>query len=589
VPAIAGLPARAKSTTFAPAGEAAHGRRGSKAAHGWQGPCHCQLEVTVTTIENPVLPGFHPDPSILRVGEDYFIANSTFEWWPGVRIHRSRDLVHWRHAAYALTRTSQLDLRGDPDSCGVWAPCLSCRDGLFYLVYSNVRSCLGAFKDTHNYVVTAPEITGPWSEPVYLTSVGFDQSFFHDEDGRTYLVGMKWDHRPAHNSFHGIFLQEYSTAESRLVGSSQLIFKGSSLGVTEGPHIYKRGGWYYLLVAEGGTSYRHAVSIARSRSLTGPYELSPHHPLLTSNGKPRDLLQESGHGSLVETPSGEWYIAHLCGRPMEWQGPNREGAGGYETLHCPLGRETAIQRVEWTDDGWPLLAGGDNAPAWSVPAPNLPQETPTPEPETDSFDSPELSPHFNSLRVPVDPSWLSLSDRPGFLRLYGRESFSSLHYQSLIARRLQAFRAEAETVVEFSPASFQQMAGLVAYYNTANHAYLRISHDEVAGRILGVVSSDGGAYQEDPEQIPLGTAVRVWLRVRFDLDRFRFWYALGPDAWRPVGAELPMALISDEHATRVENGIALSLGFTGAFVGLACQDLSGARLHADFDSFSYRS
>ena len=541
-------------------------------------------------IQNPILTGFHPDPSIIRVGQDYYVASSTFEWWPGVRIHGSRDLVNWHHVTYPLTRTSQLDLRGNPDSAGVWAPCLSYRDGLLYLVYSNVRDCVGAFKDVHNYVVTAPDIAGPWSEPVYLNSIGFDASFFHDDDGRTWLVGMKWDHRKNRNSFNGIFAQEYSHSERKLVGPSHLIWTGSGIGKTEGPHIYKRGGWYYLLVAEGGTFYQHAVSIARSRTLTGPYELSPHHPLLTSDGKPRDLLQKSGHGCLVETPNGEWYLVHLCARPIEWQGPDRDNAGGYETLHCPLGRETAIQLVEWTDDGWPRLAGGDNAPAWTVPAPagSASAPAPAPEPLTDDFDGPELSPHFNSLRVPVDPSWLSLTDRPGFLRLYGRESFGSMHHQSLIARRLQHFGAEAETVVEFEPTSFQQMAGLVAWYNMRANAYLRITHDEAAGRVLGVMKMDGEVFSDDPDQIPLGDAARVWLKVKFDLDRFQFFYALAPDAWRPIGAQLPLALLSDEHATRFANNSAVTLGFTGAFVGVACQDLSGGRLNADFDSFTYR-
>ncbi len=227
-------------------------------------------------------------------------------------------------------------------------------------------------------------------------------------------------------------------------------------------------------------------------------------------------------------------------------------------------------------------------PAPQLPAPESKPES-KPESETDNFDGPELSPHFNSLRVPIDSSWLSLTDRPGFLRLYGRESMSSLHHQSLVARRLQGFRAEAETVVEFSPTSFQQMAGLIAYYNTRNYAYLRVTHDEAAGRVLGVAACDRGVYSEDPEQVSLGSATRVWLRVKFDLDRFRFWYALAPDDWRPIGAELPMALLSDEHASHFEHGlVAISVGFTGAFVGLACQDLSGARLPADFDSFSYR-
>jgi xylan 1,4-beta-xylosidase len=559
----------------------------------------------VPTISNPVLPGFHPDPSILRVGQDYYIATSTFEWWPGVRIHTSRNLVDWEHAAYGLTRVSQLDMRGNPDSCGIWAPDLSYRGGLFYLVYTNVRSCLGAFKDAHNYVVTAPSVAGPWSEPVYLNSIGFDASFFHDDDGKTWLLGMKWDHRQGHNPFAGIFLQEYSRDDQRLVGPSRLIWEGSGLGVTEGPHVYKRDGYYYLVVAEGGTFYEHAVSIARSRRVTGPYELSPYHPLLTSWQKPRDLPQRSGHGSLVQAPGGEWYLAHLCGRPIEWQGIDRDRAGSYDSLHCPLGRETAIQRIEWTDDGWPRLAGGGNAPAWFVQAPaeaGAIDAAPSggkpagDDLEIETFDSTELSPHFNSLRIPTDPSWLSLADRPGFLRLYGRESLGSIHFQSLIARRLQSFRARMDTVLEFEPSTFQQMAGLVVYYNTQNFAYLRVTHDERVGNILGLVTADAGVYREDPGQIPLGDAKRVWMRVKFDLDRFQFWHALSDDVaadpatlpWRRVGAELPLSFLSDEHATRfVGDNIAVSFGFTGTFVGLACQDISGGRLAADFDTFVY--
>ncbi len=182
--------------------------------------------------------------------------------------------------------------------------------------------------------VTAPSIAGPWSEPVYLNGVGFDQSFFHDEDGRTYLVGMKWDHRPGHNPFYGVFLQEYSRGEQRLVGSPRHIFGGSSLGVTEGPHIYKRGGWYYLLLAEGGTFYQHAVSIARSRSLTGPYELSPNHPLLTSDGKPRDLPAE-----VRPRQSGRDRIRRVVPGPSVWPSPGVAWTGprgGRGLRHPPL-------------------------------------------------------------------------------------------------------------------------------------------------------------------------------------------------------------------------------------------------------------
>lgn len=543
-------------------------------------------------IANPVLPGFHPDPSILRVGQDFYIATSTFEWWPAVRIHHSRDLVNWRPVAYAVTRTSQLDLRGNPDSSGIWAPCLSHRNGVFHLIYTNVRSMYGAHKDTHNYLVTAPAIEGPWSEPIYMNSSGFDPSLFHDDDGRSWFVNMQWDHRPGHNAFCGIVLQEYSHAEQKLVGPVRNIFRGTSLKVTEGPHLYKRNGWYYLLTAEGGTFYEHAVTLARSRSLAGPYEVSPHHPLLTSHGKAPAGLQRSGHASLVDVGNGEWYLAHLAGRPIEWlTDPPAQPPHQYriDQLHSPLGRETALQKMEWTADGWLRTAHGDNAPRSRVPAPDLPAVPVPADPPVDGFDQPQLSLHLNTLRVPATPDWLSLSARPGFLRLAGRESLMSCFEQSLVARRQQAFHCEADTVLEFEPTSFQQMAGLVAYYNTSNHAYLHVTHDEqIGGRALALSVNDRGVPRAPVQPLAVPRGARVGLRVRFSGASFQFSYAFAGGPWLPFGPPLPTSMLSDEHATTFDGGYARSFGFTGNFIGLACQDLGGTRLHADFDHFAYR-
>ncbi|HEY0820044.1 MAG TPA: glycoside hydrolase family 43 protein [Rhizobacter sp.] len=541
-------------------------------------------------IQNPVLPGFHPDPAILRVGRDFYLATSTFEWWPGVRIHHSRDLVHWQHLSYALTRKSQLDMRGNPDSAGIWAPCLSHRDGTYYMVFTNVRSKLGAYKDTPNYVVTAPHPSGPWSEPVYLHSRGFDASMFHDDDGRSWVLSMQWDHRPGHNAFHGILLQEYDHERRCVTGPVKNIFAGTSLGVVEGPHLYKRDGWYILLTAEGGTFYEHAVTIARSRSIDGPYELSPHHPMLTAQGKSPAGLQRAGHASLVDTPDGEWYMAHLCGRPLEWrENPPATAPDKYEDLHCNLGRETALQRVEWTEDGWPRLAHGDNAPRTEVPAPKLAPAPVEREPVRDDFSSSALSGHWNTLREPHDPSWLSLTARPGHLRLVGRCSLMSNFDQSLVARRQQHFDCEAETVVEFEPVVFQQMAGLVAYYNTQNHAYLHLTHDdERNGRVLRLSVNDHGIMREAAAPIAVGDAPRVWMRLQFEGELLRFSYALAEGDWRPIGETLRSAMLSDEHATRFDQGYPRSFGFTGNYVGVACQDLSGSGLHADFDYFDYR-
>jgi len=523
----------------------------------------------MNTITNPILRGFNPDPSICRAGDDYYIATSTFEWFPGVQIHHSKDLVHWRLGGHVLTRKSQLDMQGNIDSGGVWAPCLSYDNGTFYLVYTDVKSRIGAFKDTHNYLVTATDIEGPWSEPVYLNSSGFDPSLFHDDDGRKWLVNMLWDFRKGRNKFAGIVLQEYSAEQRKLVGPVVRIFEGTELKLTEGPHLYKRNGYYYLLTAEGGTQYGHAATMARSRSIEGPYEADPHNPILTSAGRPDLALQKAGHASLVETQTGEWYMVHLCGRPVK-------------DRFCTLGRETAIQRCEWTEDGWLRLAGGTRHPQLHVPAPDLPPHPFGKEPERDDFDEPKLSPHWNTLRIPADPSWLSLTERPGYLRLRGMESMSSLHRQSLVARRQQAFRCEAETCLEFEPEHFQQMAGLILYYDTKDYVYLRLTHHEEGGAGLGIIRSKHGVYDELLDRDIRLQGKRFRLKAAIDRDTVRFYYGEGEagGTWTAVGGPVDITHLCDEDPQYIR--------FTGTFIGMCAQDLGGTKKHADFDYFVYR-
>lgn len=524
---------------------------------------------STAVIRNPVLPGFNPDPSILRVGEDYYLATSTFEWFPGVQIHHSRDLVNWQLVGRPLDRLSQLNLLGNPDSGGVWAPCLSHADGLFYLIYTDVKAWTGnAYKVAHNYLVTAASIGGPWSDPVFLNSSGFDPSLFHDRDGRKWLVNMLWDHRQQNNRFAGILLQEYCPRQQRLIGPVRNIFKGTARGLVEGPHLYRRADWYYLLTAEGGTEYAHACTLARARTLEGPYELHPNTHLLTAAGHPDAPLQKAGHGSLVETPAGEWYLAHLCGRPVDGK-------------HCTLGRETALQQCIWKEDDWLYLAHGGCVPALETPAPTGCAPCPAASPPWDGqFRPGPLDIHFQSLRQPVSPDWLSLSERPGFLRLKGMEPTISTFRQSLIARRVQAFDVRAETTVEFAPESFQQMAGLIAYYDTANHCYLRISHDELLGRSLNVIVTDSGHSCEAlATDLPIPDSGPVDLRLHLQHHQLHFAFRLPDSDWTPIGPTLNATILSDDH---------YHLGFTGAFVGLCCQDLSGQHLHADFARFLYQ-
>lgn len=520
-------------------------------------------------ITNPILRGFHPDPSICRAGEDYYIATSTFEWFPGVRIHHSRDLVHWRPIASPLTRVTQLNMEGNINSGGVWAPCLSYDNGLFYLIYTDVKSRVGAFKDTHNYLVTAADIVGPWSEPVYLNSSGFDPSLFHDEDGRKWLVNMIWDHRKGKNRFAGIVLQEYSVREQQMVGPAVNIFKGTELGLTEAPHLYKHNDYYYLITAEGGTGYEHAVTVSRSRTLQGPYEVDPASPILTSYGRPDLDLQKAGHGSLVETHTGEWYMAHLVGRPINQK-------------YCILGRETALQQCTWSEDGWLRLASGDRYPKVQVPAPKITSHPFEPAAEIDHFDQFELQNDWNTLRIPPDPTWLSLTERPGYLRLHGMESMSSTHRQSMVARRLQAFECDAETCLEFEPDHPQQMAGLILYYDTKDYLYLRVTCHEEKGLCLGIIQSRYGIYDELLlEDIPLESVNKIRLKVVVNHDRACFYYALDDDpSWCRVSGWLDITHLSDESPEYIR--------FTGTYIGLCVQDLGGTRKHADFDYFVYK-
>lgn len=520
-------------------------------------------------IQNPILPGFNPDPSICRRGDDYYIATSTFEWFPGVQIHHSRDLVHWRLLTRPLDRVSQLEMRGVQESGGIWAPCLTWAHDQFWLIYTNVLH-MGVFKETHNYLVTAPDITGPWSEPVYLNSSGFDPSLFHDDDGRQWLLNMRWDHRPGRDRFNGILLQEYDHNKKAVVGPVAHIFAGSGLGCTEGPHLYRRDGWYYLMTAEGGTGHHHAVTMARSKTITGPYEIDPLTPMLTSKDRDELPLQKAGHASIVEAGDGTWWMAHLCGRPVSRADARR----------CILGRETALQQVEWTENGWLRLVGGGSDPRMSWPAPKLPPAPWSEPPETLTFSPPSLPLDFQTLRVPADPSWLSLEARPGWLRLRGRESLISTHRQSLVGRRIQHLNLSVETRLDFNPESYQQMAGLLANYDTRNWYYLRATADEKAGRILGLALHDNGRYDEPRDwQLALQPGP---VDLGFDLEgnRIQFRWRQGGEPWRPIGSALDATRLSDEYGG--------GLRFSGAFASLACQDLSGRMHPADFEGFTYR-
>jgi len=525
-------------------------------------------------IVNPILPGVNPDPSICGVGRDFYIATSTFEWYPGVQIHHSTDLRNWRLVARPLNRPELLNMLGNSDSCGVWAPCLTWSDGLFYLVYADVKRFDGNFKDTHNYLTTCATVDGEWSDPVYLNSSGFDASLFHCDDDTKWVLNMIWDHRAPRRFFRGIALQEYSSDEQRLLGERKIVFEGTELACTEGPHLYHYNGFFYLITAEGGTSYGHAVTMARSPSIDGPYEVDPSGPVVTSRDNPEWPLQRAGHGDIVQTDTGELFLVHLVSRPLPG------------TSISPLGRESAIEKLEYTSEGWFRLADGHTLPQLEWGAPELPVADVATEIEHDDFDGDALESVYQWLRTPWPEEFMSLTERPGHLRLYGMESPGSLFRQALIARRQTSFVFTATTVLDFEPDNFQQLAGLILYYNASKFHYLYVSTDSTIGRHIGVMSCEADlsldvVYPIEDQRVLLPASGSVYLKADVDGETLRFSWGMSDADWQRIPVVLDASKLSDEAG----NGSGAS--FTGTFIGVCCNDLTGARKHADFDFLRY--
>jgi xylan 1,4-beta-xylosidase len=521
-------------------------------------------------VTNPILPGFNPDPSILRFGDTYYIATSTFEWFPGVQIHASKDLANWNLVGRPLDRKAQLDMRGNPDSGGIWAPCLTHDGEKFWLVYTDMKRREGSYKDGHNYIVTASRIEGPWSDPVYVNSSGFDPSLFHDDDGRKWFVNMLWDYRGRPRKFAGIALQEFDPEAGKLTGKRTNIFRGTDLDLTEGPHLYKRTGkhgtWYYLITAEGGTGYSHAVTMARSRQIDGPYEVHPLEHIITSKDAPHNPLQRAGHADFVETPDGRVYMVHLMSRPDA----NRRSV---------LGRETSIEEMEWRDDDWLWLKAGGSEPQLQVEVPGTFDEDAFWAEKRYSFEA-GLPKDFQWLRTPEPERIFAVVD--GKLRLFGRESIGSNFEQALVARRQTTVDYYAETEVDFAPHDERCLASLTAYYGRYNNATwpsrpMRRNHELAILAVERVARGQHRAAARSADPAAAGGQVRLWRGRSGDL---QFFFV--------AGGALQKAIRYRRPALGRMRRPGLHGSFTGAFVGMAAQDLNGTATPADFSYFIYR-
>jgi xylan 1,4-beta-xylosidase len=494
----------------------------------------------LTGFRNPILPGSHPDPSICRVGPDFYLVTSTFEWFPGLPVFHSRDLVHWRPLGHVLDRSEQLPLDGVRPSGGLYAPTIRYHDGTFYVVCTLVDGTAEA----GNFIVTATDPAGPWSAPHWLGELdSFDPSLLFDDDGRVWFHAT----RPVDASGHTeVWLRELDLAALTLVGPEHVIWRGALRDATwaEGPHLYRIGDRYHLVASEGGTALDHAVSVARSTDVTGPYEGNPRNPVLTHRHLGADHpIGSTGHADLIQTADGDWWAVLLAIRP----GLN-------------LGRETFLTPVGWAD-GWPVIPGVRETET----RPGLPEHRWSAESACDTFDEPELRPHWNQLRTPRERFWDLTSGR---LRLRLRpEALTERGCPSLIARRQQHAHFAAYTALDFTPASGNECAGLVLLQNDAFQLRCEIS--------LGVARLIRRAEGTDEllaDRPFAGGRIRIGVEAHDQAYRFRLDGA-------EFGAPADGRVLSHEPAG----------SFTGAYLGMyASSNGKPSTTTADFAYFEYR-
>lgn len=538
-------------------------------------------------IKNPILPGFNPDPCICRRDKDFYIAVSTFEWMPGIPIYHSQDLKNWELYTHILTDDEQVDLKKLPSAKGLWAPCLTyCEEeGLFYVVYGVMNSMNARYFDIDNYLITAKDIRGPWSKPVYLHSAGFDASLFHDSE-KKYIVSLQWETRDNYNKPGYICLVEYDPEKKIVQGyPKQIWYGGTDRGCLEAPHLTKHGEYYYLMCAEGGTGYNHCVTMARSKSVYGPYEPDPIGPILTSNPgdfsergdvdhlktrhyNPAAPLQKAGHGSYVDLLNGETYMVHLCSRPF------------LPELRCTLGRETAIQKMEWTGDGWLRMAGGGAMVSDEVPEPDLPETLVKPPITFDDFDSPELSNVYYAPRI-MPHRFTDLNTRPGWVRLRGQESLASLNEVSFLARKLTSLQVRITVKMDFTPLIPQHSAGLAMYYDNMDYFSLEKYYSEALGgqALLMTVMENGKRRQYLEERTLVKSDAPLFLRLHISGRESRFAWSYDGEAFTNIGPAHDTSKLSDEYCAYGE--------FTGTMAGIFCVDRMFRRQYADFDFFEY--
>jgi len=501
---------------------------------------------------NPILPGFHADPSICRVGNDYYMVHSTFEYFPGVPVYHSKDLVNWNLIGHCLTRKSQLNLETMRSSGGVFAPTIRHHNGTFFMITTVVGG-------GGNFYVTARNAAGPWSDPVWLDREGIDPSLFFDEDGKVYYTRQVGGER----GYSGQQLLNLETG--KLEGELRELWRGTGGVWPEGPHLYRINGKYYLMISEGGTSYDHSITVARSDSPWGPFEPNPKNPILTHRNRPDHPFQALGHGDLVQTPDG-WWMVFLGFRPQ-----------GGQFHH--IGRETFLARVDW-ENGWPVVNGNQPIAA-TLPAPRL-DPHPWPQlPARDDFEGKALRLDWRYVRNPNDADY-SLSDRKGWFRLRGSAvTLTNELSPAFIGQPQTALICRAAAKLEFKPDQPNEEAGVVLRGNERNHYAIGINVRSGKRHVFLRKVLNGKMDISDPVAIPDGAVI---LSVKAQPLAYEFFYQVEGGQEKSLGTARTRDL-STETLTAQPGA---NFNFTGVFFGLyATGNGSASASPADFDWFEY--
>ena len=496
--------------------------------------------------ENPVIPGFYPDPSVCRVGEDYYLVTSSFEYFPGVPIFHSKDLINWKQIGYCLTRKSQLELEGAICAKGIFAPTIRYHNGLFYMITTNMSG-------KGNFFVTAKEPAGEWSEPIWVDNGFFDPSLLFDDDGKVYYT-----RRQANT----IVQAEIDVKTGKLLTDLRIITEGMVSPCLEGPHLYKINGMYYIMCAEGGTRRGHMETIGRSTSPWGPFEKCPCNPILSHRSYPNEPIRDAGHAELLEAHDGSWWAFFLGTRNYEYDG------------FTHLGRETFLAPVTWTEDGWPIVNEGNPVKLQMECDYNLKlHQWNSSESVRDDFNSQNLRLCWNYVRNPIEENY-SLTERPGFLRLWGgADTLDDAAAVTFLGRRQTQFKCKIAATIDFNPKNENEEAGLAIIMSNTNHYEMGIGKRNDK-RVLFVRKRVADMRVEVVEDIEEGGE----LILKIDADEQKYYFSYSVNNKEKELASGITKYISAE-LTSGWNGVMIGMYATGNGKKSVCQ--------ADFDWFDY--